>query len=198
MKSVRDLKIIGPDALRPEARALLRPGEQVECFDGRKRRLPRWFVEVPSWQVAKETQLAPHFTLSELMLVDCREHDDLLQSFPHYLPANVLIFAAFLELLRSKVDASVYIAANGGYRSPAHRLVDRADPHTWACAADIYRIGNTFLDDPEPIRRYGEMAKDLNPAVEVKPPGDEPGGTDDHLHLELGYLHWSPPGEAED
>ncbi len=63
------------DGLRlpEEYRALLRPGESEAGANGTVHRLPRFFYEIGSWEEAHEIRLAPHFTLAELMLVDCRE-----------------------------------------------------------------------------------------------------------------------------
>ncbi len=59
--------------LPQEYRVLLRPGEAETDFQGNIHRLPQFFYEIGSWQEAHEVRLAPHFTLAELMLVDCRE-----------------------------------------------------------------------------------------------------------------------------
>ncbi len=189
MKTLADLPIVTAAGLRPDARALLRPGELTACADGRRHRLPHSFLEVPSWAAARSTPLSPHFNLSELMLVDCREHDELLHGWPHYVPCSVFVFASYLEAFRRKVGASVYIAANGGYRSPAHQRAGVPGPHCWGCAVDIYRVGNTFLDAPEAIRKFAAIASELRSEWNVKSEH-----TDDHLHLDLGYLQWSPAG----
>ena len=78
--------------------------------------------EIGSWEEAHEIRLAPHFTLAELMLVDCREARLLLSQFPHYVPCAILLLARFLEDFRREVDAPVFISANGGYRSSAHEI----------------------------------------------------------------------------
>jgi hypothetical protein len=89
------------------------------------------------------------------------------------------------------------VAVNGGYRSPAHRLSDRPSPHLWATAANIFRIGDTWLDSQKSIERYARMAESLGPEVFVRPCGPEPGETDDHLHFDLGYLLSTPRGYSE-
>lgn len=193
MKDFSNLRVVGPGELRAEAKELLRPGELVECIDGSRQRLPRYFLEVPTWAMAKSTRLSPHFSLAELMLVDCREHPELLHCWPHYVPATVLIFASYLELLRRKVGISIYLAANGGYRTPAHRLDPLPTPHSWGCAADIYRVGNTFLNNEESIQKNARIVAEIRP--ELTP---ETAGTDDHLHLDLGYLTWAPAGCGDD
>src|ERR1051326_1088314 len=87
------------DSLRPidglclaeEYRALLRPGESETGATGEVHRLPRFFYEIASWEEAHEIRLAPHFTLAELMLVDCREAGLLLNQFPHYVPCSIVL-----------------------------------------------------------------------------------------------------------
>ena len=108
--------------LSEEYRALLRPGENEADANGTIHRLPRFFYEIGSWEDAHEIRLAPHFTLAELMLVDCREARLLLSQFPHYVPCAIVLLARFLEDFRREVDAPVFISANGGYRSPAHEM----------------------------------------------------------------------------
>jgi hypothetical protein len=75
--------------LAEEYRALLRPGESEAGANGTVHRLPRFFYEIGSWEEAHEIRLAPHFTLAELMLVDCREARLLLSQFPHYVPCAI-------------------------------------------------------------------------------------------------------------
>ena len=65
-----------------EYRVLLRPYEAETDFQGNVHRLPRFFYEIRSWQEAHDIRLAPHFTLAELMLVDCREARLLLSVSP--------------------------------------------------------------------------------------------------------------------
>ena len=96
-----------------------------------------------------------------------------------------------------RVGASVYIAANGGYRSPAHRLSATASTHNWACAADVYRIGDTFLNTSAAIEKYAATAREMAPELNVLPYGHQPGESDDHLHIDLGYVHLVPPGYDE-
>src|SRR5207237_2159555 len=187
------------DGLRlpEEYRALLRPGETETDLLGNVHRLPRFFYEIGSWEEAHEIRLAPHFMLAELMLVDCREARLLLSQFPHYVPCAILLLARFLEDFRREVDAPVFVSANGGYRSPAHQIGEGKSVHAWATAADIYRIGDTFLDDAKSIERYGAIAASLSPAVFVRPFGSGPGEIDDHLHLDIGFVTLTPRGCSE-
>ena len=132
------------------------------------------------------------FTLAELMLVDCREADLLLSQFPHYVPCAVILLAMFLEDFRREVGGPVFISANGGYRSPAHQIGGAKSIHAWGTAANIYRVGDTFLDDAKSIERYGAIASSLSQAVLVRPFGPNAGETDDHLHLDLGFVSLAP------
>jgi hypothetical protein len=190
--SVEGLRAIDGLNLPEEYRALLRPGEGETDWRGNAHRLPRFFYEIESWQQAHEIRFAPHFTLAELMLVDCREANLLLSQFPHYVPCAVVLLARFLEDFRREVDAPVFISANGGYRSPAHQIGGAKSIHAWGTAANIYRVGDTFLDDAKSIERYGAIASALSGLMLVRPFGSGAGETDDHLHLDLGFVSLTP------
>ena len=192
--TVRDLPVVDGLRLPDDLRALLRPDESVADRSGRIHRLPRFFYEVRSWSQAKELALTAHVRLSELLIVDCREAPRLLEEFPHYVPCAISLLARTLEDFRARVGASVYIAANGGYRSPSHRLSTAMSTHHWAAAADIYRIGDTFLNTQSAIEKYAAIARDMAPEINVLPYGHLPGESDDHLHLDLGYVHLVPAG----
>ena len=182
------LEVVDGLTLSAEHRALLKPGEGVDDERGHTHRLPRFYYTVASWADAKNSHLAEHFKLAELMMVDCREADLLLRGFPHYVPCAITLLAGFLEGFRRAVDAPVFISANGGYRSPAHRRNLVKSTHCWATAADIYRVGDTYLDDEKSIARYGSVAESLGGQMWVKP--YKRG--DDHLHIDLGYVTVTP------
>lgn len=184
------------DGLRLDApyRAALRPGEVVTHPSGRAVGLPRYFYEIGSWQEAVDTRISPHFGAFEFLDVDLREAEPL-RGFPRYLPCAVVAFAAALEQFRAAVGGPVRIAANGGYRSPAHALSVDTSPHLWGSAADIYRVGGDSMDDLDRIAHYGRLAERAVAGVWVRPPGDEPGRSFDHLHLDLGYLTMVPRPE---
>jgi hypothetical protein len=190
--STQSLRAVDGLNLPDEYRALLRPGEVESDVQGNVHRLPRFFYEIGSWQQAQEIRLAPHFTLAELMLVDCCEAKLLLSQFPHYAPCAVVFLARFLEDFRREVDAPVFVSANGGYRSPAHQIGGAKSIHAWGTAANIYRIGDTFLSDARSIEKYGAIAASLGPIVFVRPFGRERGQTDDHLHIDLGFASLTP------
>ena len=126
------------------------------------------------------------------MLVDCREGRLLLNQFPHYVPCAIVLLARFLEDFRREVDAPVFISANGGYRSPAHQIGGAQSIHAWGTAANIYRIGDTLLNDAKSIQKFGSIAASLSPAVFVRPFGPEREQTDDHLHIDLGFVSLTP------
>ncbi|MGI8481079.1 MAG: D-Ala-D-Ala carboxypeptidase family metallohydrolase [Chthoniobacterales bacterium] len=181
-KSVDGLEL---DALH---RAVLKPGEPMHDEHGNAHYLPRFFLEVPSWPAARELRVAAHFKLAELMMVDCREAQVQLQSFPHYVPCAIVVLARYLEAFRLEAGIPVFISANGGYRSPAHQLSASASRHHWATAADIYRVGDTYLDDEKAIDRYARIATSLGPEVFVRPYAQG----DDHLHVDIGFVTLAP------
>jgi len=178
------VKAIDGCSLSPEHRAALRPGEPMSDENGRVHHFPRFFFEVPSWEEAHTIRVATHFALSELITVDSREAELLLRTFPHYVPCAILALARYLEDFRREVDAPVFISANGGYRSPTHRINRGVSLHSWGTAADIYRVGDTYLDDEKSIARYAEIAVSLGGEVRVRPYQEG----DDHLQVDLGYL----------
>lgn len=194
MADRRSPRVVDGCTLPAKYREALRPGEWVDDAVGRPVQLPRYFVEIESWDAALETALSPHFHAFEFLDTDLREAPPL-QSFPRYLPCAVVAFAAALERFREVVGGPVRIAANGGYRSPGHALSAPTSPHLWGAAADIYRVGGDYLDDLDRIRRYAAVAEEAVAGVWVRPVGDEPGESFDHLHLDLGYLTLVPRSE---
>jgi hypothetical protein len=168
-------------------RRLLRPGEMMASRSGNLHRLPRFFYTVESSAVAVETQLTPNFALWEFIEVDLHE-PAVLRAYPRYVPCAVTMLAMAMEVFRDTVGAPVRIAANGGYRSPAHAGSVSASPHCWAAAANVYRIGNDYLDTADRIQRYAEIACRVLAACWTRPFGSSAGHADDHLHLDLGYV----------
>lgn len=190
------LPLVDACELPGEVRDVLRPGGVMAERDGTPHALPRWFYEVDSWKTACDTRLAEHFTLHELLELDVREAPPL-RRFPRYVPLAVTALAAHLELLRQAVGTVVRIAANGGYRSPSHRLSDHASTHCWGTAANIYKIGDEYLDTQEKIEKYAEVARRVAPALWIRPYGQEKDFADDHLHVDIGYVRVTPRGHAE-
>lgn len=191
------LKIVDACALDEGYRKLLRPGEVLTDREGRAHRLPRFFYEVDTWQAALDVKLTPHFSLWEFVNIDLREAEQI-RTFPRYVPCAVALTAAYLELFREKVGTYVHIAANGGYRSPAHELTAFASTHNWATAVNIYRVGADNMDTKESIERYAQTAASVMPSVWARPFGYSPGFTMDHLHVDLGYVTVVPHGFSED
>jgi hypothetical protein len=181
------LPIVDGFELDAPVRSLLMPGAFVRDSHARLRRLPRFFYAVESWQVALAARMTPHFALWEFMDVDLYEPAPL-RRFPRYVPCAVTTLAATLQVLRDQIGAPVHIAANGGYRSPSHGKSLPGSPHAWGVAANIYRIGDDYLDEREIIERYASLATGLLPAVRTRPYGPGPGCVDDHVHLDLGYV----------
>lgn len=191
------LKVVDAFDLDDELRAALRPGEMVKDARGRRHRLPRYFYEIPSHEAAANVRLTSHFSLNEFILVDLKE-TPRLQRYPRYIPCVVRVLAFYLQRLRESAGLSLHVAVNGGYRSPAHKMVSGADPHMWGTAADIYRIGTTIVKDKETIDKYNELAEDVSEDVTIYPYGHELGKVDDHIHFDLGYLTLIPREISED
>lgn len=187
------LPLVEADAVPEEYRRVLRPGESLEDADGRSHVLPHRFLQVESWESARETQLTPHFMLWELIGVDVREAPPM-RAFPRYVPCAVLLLAMALEVFRAEVGTYVHVAANGGYRSPGHALSRNASRHCWGTAANIYRIGGTYLDSSAAIAKYSEIATRVLPGAWVRPYGTGAGEADDHLHIDIGYTTFEPVG----
>jgi hypothetical protein len=191
--SEADLEVVDGLKLSDEHRKLLRPGEPIADEEGRVHHLPRFFYSLGKWAAAHEIRLAPHFKLAELMTVDCREADLLLREFPHYVPCAISLLAGCLEAFRRAADATVYVSANGGYRSPAHKFGTGKNVHCWGTAADIYRVGDTYLDNEKSITRYSLIAESLGRQVYVRPYAEG----DDHLHFDLGFVTATPRNCSE-
>lgn len=196
--TLQELPIVDADALTDGVRTLLRPGEPVRDRHGAEHPLPRWFYEVDSWDTALQTALAPNFMLWEFMTVDVREAERFRNRFPRYVPCAIVTLAAALQVFRSAVGTYVHIAANGGYRSPAHRLSRNASRHCWGSAVNIYRIGDDWLDSRDTIARYAGIARSTLPAAWIRPYGETEGMADDHLHIDIGYVTVRPTDEAPD
>lgn len=194
--STLPLPLVRTEELPADWRELLRPGAALRDRGGIEHVLPSSFLRIDSWQQAIETPLTPHFRLWELIGVDVREAP-LARAFPRYVPCAVLLLAAALELFRLEAGSYVHIAANGGYRSPAHALSRHASRHCWGTAANIYRVGDAWLDTPEVIEKYADLARRTIPGVWIRPFGLEDGQVDDHLHLDLGYTVFDPPLEDD-
>ncbi len=188
------LPLVHADELPPQLREVLRPGEALQDRAGIARALPSSFLRIGSWHEAMETELTAHFRLSELIGVDVREAPPA-RSFPRYVPCAILLLASALELLRLEVGTYVHVAANGGYRTPSHALSRHASRHCWGTAANIHRIGDTYLDSREEIEKYAAIARRVIPGVWIRPYGPEDGQADDHLHIDLGYTVFDPVQE---
>lgn len=187
------LRIVDGRRLEKKFRDALRPGGMVCDAQGQAHALPRYFYEIPSWDIALSLQLSEHFTLWEFIHTDIHEAEPQ-RMFPRYVPCAVTLLALCLEQFRSAVRNFVHIAANGGYRSPTHALSVHATPHSWGTAVNIYKIGDTMLDEYDVLQTYAELAYKSMPGVYVRPFGNRPGMTDDHLHLDFGYVVAVPRG----
>jgi hypothetical protein len=193
MNSSLPLRIVDGRRLEKRYRDCLRPGGLLGDSQGQAHLLPRYFYEVPSWDVALRLQLSEHFALWEFIHTDVHEAEPL-RFFPRYVPCAITLLALGLERFRDAARAYVHVAANGGYRSPGHALTMHATPHAWGSAVNIYKVGSTMLDNREALEHYAELAVQSMPGVYVRPFGNRPGTTDDHLHLDFGYVVAVPRG----
>jgi hypothetical protein len=188
-------KLIPVDGRRlaKEFRDALAPGGLRCDSEGVEHRLPRFFYEIPSWDYAMAVRLTQNFGLWELIQTDVREAA-ILQSFPRYIPCALPLLAFALEQFREAVGTFVHISANGGYRSPGHELsCGAATTHCWGTAVNIYKIGDTLVDNLEVWTKYAQIARSI-PGVHVRPFGSARGEADDHLHMDLGYVVTVPHG----
>ena len=187
------LRIVDGRRLEKKFRDVLKPGAVVSDAQGQAHQLPRFFYEVPSWDVAMKTQLSENFALWEFIHTDIHEAEPL-RTFPRYVPCAITLMALGLEQFRDAAKSFVHIAANGGYRSPCHAMSVHATPHAWGTAVNIYKVGDTLLDEREALEHFAELAYKSMPGVYVRPFGTKPGMTDDHLHLDFGYVVAVPRG----
>jgi hypothetical protein len=188
------LRLVDGRRLERRYRDVLLPGGVLCDHAGQARVLPRYFYEIESWEQASRTMLAPNFAASEFIHTDVREAPPL-RVFPRYIPCATVLLALALAQFRQAVGTYVYIGANGGYCSPRHARVGGASPHCWGTAANIYRVGDTYLDTQDNIARFAAIAHEVIPTVWTRPLGPELAKTDDHLHMDLGYVV-SVPREA--
>jgi hypothetical protein len=184
--------VVFPDDLPDDVRRALAPGTTLPDSQGRPRTLPSMFMRIESWQQAREVPLSPHFMLWELIDCDVREAP-VVREFPRYVPCALLLLASALEVFRLEVGTYVHVAANGGYRSPEHALSRQASRHCWGTAANLYRIGDIYLDSESEIARYAAVARRVLPGVWIRPYGPGDGEANDHLHLDIGYTVFDPP-----
>jgi len=187
------LRIVDGRRLEKKYRDALRPGGVVCDAQGQAHQLPRYFYEIPSWDVAYTMQLSEHFALWEFIHTDVHEAE-ALRSFPRYVPCAITLMALGLEQFREAAHNYVHVAANGGYRSPGHSLTLHATPHAWGTAVNIYKIGDTMLDERDALEHYAALAYKSMPGIYVRPFGHHRGETDDHLHLDFGYVIAVPRG----
>lgn len=179
-------RLVDGRSLNQRTREVLRPGDEGEAPGG-PATLPRWFYRVESWSQALELRVSPNFGAYEFLDVDVREAEPV-RSWPRFLPLAITALAAHLEVFRDAVGSYVRIACNGGYRSPRHGLSRAGSLHHWGTAADIYRIGDRYLDDVDRIRQFAGIASKSLPGVWIRPPEQ----SFDHLHIDIGPLVLAP------
>ena len=106
----------------------------------------------------------------------------------------MVLIARYLEDLRRDADGVDRWSARTAVIAP--RLIERNEPkspHCWATAADIYRVGGTYLDNERSISKYADMAQSLGPQVFARPYTEG----DDHLHIDLGFITVTPRNCSE-
>ena len=189
------LPIVDGFELDAPVRSLLMPGVAVRDSHARLRRLPRFFYAVESWNVALETQADAAFR-------DVGVHGR------RSLRAGAAAPVSALRAVRGHVARRASRGAARADRivrftSPRTADIDRrrtanrspGSPHCWGTAANIYRIGDLYLDERDAIEKYAALAIGLLPALRARPYGPGPGCVDDHVHLDLGYVT-AVPAEA--
>jgi hypothetical protein len=197
MSDSSSLPIVDARVLDPGRRAALRPGAMIRDDAGQLRRLPVFFYEIASWQVARETELAPNFGLWEFVEVDLHEAA-VIRAYPRYVPCAVQLLASMLSVVRQQLAEPMRISANGGYRSPSHGRSREGSTHCWGTAVNICRVGEEWLDTQASIERVCAAATRAIPALWARPYGERAGFADDHAHLDLGFATHVPrtaPGE---
>ena len=193
MSDLSSLPVVDARVLDADRRAALRPGQLVPDGSGRLRRLPVFFYEIPSWQVAREIDVAPNFALWEFIEVDLHEAP-ALRVYPRYVPCAVTLLASALSVVRQQVNEPMRISANGGYRSPSHAKSKAGSTHCWGTAVNICRVGDEWLDTQGAIERMAAAATRAIPALWARPYGEVAGCSDDHLHLDFGFTTLVPRG----
>lgn len=185
------LEVVDGLQLDASYREVLQPGAILSGENGQEYTLPRWFFRVESAQQANEVMLSPHFHLREFLDTDFREAP-LLKEYPKYVPLAVTLTASVLELFRRKVGTLIRIAANGGYRSPAHALNSGLTTHCWGTAVNLLKVGSRRLDNAANHEKYAQVLQSLAPGAWVRPHGFELGNCFDQMHIDLGFTVVTP------
>ena len=98
------LRIVDGRRLEKRFRDVLKPGAVVTDAQGQAHQLPRYFYEIPSWDVANSTQLSENFALWEFIHTDVHEAEPL-RMFPRYVPCAITLMALALEQFRAAVGS---------------------------------------------------------------------------------------------
>jgi hypothetical protein len=135
---------------------------------------------------------APHFTLAELMLVDCREARVLLKPVSRITcPCAILLLARFLEDFRREVDTPVFISATAGTARRRIKLAARKAFMRGARRQISTGSATLFFPMQSPLE---SMARSRHHLVRLFlfDFGHEKGQTSDHLHIDLGFVSLTP------
>jgi hypothetical protein len=194
------MKIVDGLSLPKPQRDCLRPGDLLQDGCGETHRLPRFFYEVPSWDEAKQFKLTVNFTLAELILVDCRESRALFRHPPLYVPCAVTVLGRYLQEFRNRVEAPGLRQRE--WRLPIARASMGSQPARWSRQRSSLGGGRRIFIGSvtpgsmrrSPIERHARIAQGIGPEVFVRSFGCGAGETDDHLHLDLGFVTLMPHG----
>ncbi len=170
-------------------RSLLRPGEMVRDAAGTAASPSALLLRSSlATRRRRRSSLTPHFASTSSSSSTSRRRSRL-QDYPRYVPCAVRILAFYLERFREAFGASLHIAVNGGYRSPAHKLYAPASlAHVGNRRPTSTAIGTSILNDQESDRAAtGKRPRRSADELNVLPYGHDVGKADDHLHFDLGY-----------
>ena len=109
--------------------------------------------------------------------------------------AALVTLLAFALVLTAILGWQALDAERSHRAAAESALSDYASPHCWGSAANIYRIGDEWLDTQEKIEKYAAIARRVAPAIWVRPYGPNKGFADDHLHVDIGYTRQTPRGQ---
>ena len=127
------MRIVDGRRLEKKFRDVLKPGGVLADSKGQAHGLPRYFYEIPSWDVALSLQLSEHFALWEFIHTDIHEAEPL-RTFPRYVPCAITLLALGLEQFRYAVGSFVHIAV----APQKGRITHKFGAHCYLCGLAFY------------------------------------------------------------